>query len=137
MTPQRRTLAFTSLDEVMPEVDRLRRGHTTVGSWSLAQICRHLATVLRRVVDLPASTPRDTGQELGEDRKREVLETGRLPEGLPAPQVVLPPETLDEAEEAESLRQAIAYFQSSPGPVAPHRLFGPLTRDEWHRLQSI
>ena len=130
-------LRFSSLDEVLPEVERLRNGHTTVGNWTLAQICRHLATVLRRVADLPASTPRDPSQELGEERKREVLETGRLPEGLPAPQVLLPEGGLDEGEEAENLRQAIAYFQSSPGPVAPHRLFGPLTRDEWHQLQCI
>jgi uncharacterized protein DUF1569 len=137
MTTQRRTLQFASLDEVMPEVDRLRQGHTTVGTWSLAQICRHLATVLRRVVDLPASTPHDPSQELGEERKREVLETGRIPEGLPAPQVVSPEGQLDEDVEAENLRQAIAYFQASPGPVAPHRFFGPLTRDEWHRLQCV
>ena len=75
MTPERRMLRFSSLDEVMPEVERLRNGHTTVGNWTLAQICRHLATVLRRVADLPASTPRDPSQELGEERKREVLET--------------------------------------------------------------
>jgi len=137
MATVRRTLGFASLDEVMPEVERLRQGHTTVGTWTLAQICRHLATVLRRVADLPASTPRDPSQELGEERKREVLESGRLPEGLPAPPGVLPEGTLDEAEEAENLRRAIAYSQSSPGPVAPHRFFGPLTRDEWHRLQCI
>ena len=46
MTPGRRAIQFESLDEIMPEVDRLLEGHTTVGNWSLAQICRHLATVL-------------------------------------------------------------------------------------------
>jgi len=48
MTPGRRTLRYESLDEVMPDVERLLEGHTTVGTWSLAQICRHLATVMRR-----------------------------------------------------------------------------------------
>ena len=57
MTQGRRTLRFNSLDEVMPDVERLLEGHSTVGNWSLAQICRHLSTVMRRVVDLPASTP--------------------------------------------------------------------------------
>ena len=49
----------------------------------------------------------------------------------------MPPADLDEREEAENLRQAIAHFRASPGPVIPHRIFGPLTRDEWHRLQLI
>ena len=48
MTQGRRTLRFNSLDEVMPEVERLLKGHSTVGTWSLAQICRHLSTVMRQ-----------------------------------------------------------------------------------------
>lgn len=137
MTPGRRILRFQSFDEVMPDVERLLEGHTTVGSWSLAQICRHLATVARRVVDLPASTSADPSQWVGEEQKREVFEKGLLPEGLPGPPELMPPGDLDEREEAEGFRRAIAHFLASPGPVIPHRIFGPLTRDEWHRLQLI
>ncbi len=137
MTTGRRTLRFESFDEIMPELERLLEGHTTVGSWSLAQICRHLATVSRRVVDLPASTPSDPSQWVGEDQKRRVLETGMIPEGMPAPPEILPSETLDEREEAEGVRSAIAHYLASPGPAIPHRIFGPLTRDEWDRLQLI
>jgi hypothetical protein len=137
MTNGRRTLRFASLDEVMPEVARLRRGHTTLGTWTLAQVCRHLANVMNRVIDLPASTPRDPSLEFGLEKKREVFETGRLPEGLPAPPGVVPSGELDEGEEAEGLGRAIDRFRSSPGPLAPHRFFGPLTRDEWHQLQCI
>ena len=108
MNPGRRTLRYASLDEVMPDVERLLRGHTTVGQWSLAQICRHLATVMRRVVDLPASTPHDATQEVGEERKRQVFESGMLPEGIPAPPTVLPTGSLDEREEVEGLRQGRA-----------------------------
>jgi hypothetical protein len=43
MTPGRRTLGYESFEEVMPDVERLLPGHTTVGDWTLAQICRHLA----------------------------------------------------------------------------------------------
>ena len=137
MTPGRRTLRFETFDEVMPDVERLLEGHTTVGRWSLAQICRHLATVTRRVVDLPASTPADPSQWVGEEQKRQVFESGRLSEGLPGPPELMPPEHLDEPEEAEGLRLAIAHFLASPGPAIPHRLFGPLSRAEWHRLQLI
>lgn len=137
MTPGRRTLRFKSFDDVMPEVERLLKGHTTAGTWSLAQICRHLATVARRVVDLPASTPQDPSQWVPEERKREVLETGQLPEGIKGPPEIMPPANLDEREEAEGLRAAIAHYRASSGPVIPHRVFGPLTKAEWDQLQLI
>jgi hypothetical protein len=137
MTPGRRTLRIESFDDVMPDVERLLEGHTTVGTWSLAQVCRHLATAMRRVVDLPASTPHDPSLRVPEEQKRQVFESGVLPEGVPGPPEVIPAETLGAREEAEGLRAAIAYYKASPGPVIPHRLFGPLTRAEWDRLQLI
>lgn len=133
----RRALRFQSFDEVMPDVERLLQGHKTVGTWSLGQICRHLALVARRVVDMPTSTPADPSQWVPEDQKREVFASGQLPEGLPGPPENRPPSGLDALEEAEGLRQAIAYYRASPGPAIPHRLFGPLTREEWERLQLI
>jgi hypothetical protein len=137
MTPGRRTLSYNSLDEVMPDVERLMERHTTVGNWTLAQICRHLATVMRRVVDLPASTPHDSSKWVGEEQKRQVLESGMLPEGLPGPPELMPADTRSAREEADGLRQAIAHYKASTGPVIPHRIFGPLTKQEWDRLQLI
>jgi hypothetical protein len=49
----------------------------------------------------------------------------------------VPTSTLGEREEVEGLRQGIAHYRASPGPVIPHRIFGPLTKDEWDRLQLI
>jgi hypothetical protein len=137
MTPGRRTLRYGGFDDIMPDVERLLAGHTTVGNWSLAQICRHTAAVMRRVVDLPASTPHDPSLWVGEEKKREVFESGLIPEKLPAPPQLVPEETLGEREEAEGLRQAIAYYKASSGPVIPHRLFGPLSKEEWDRIQLI
>ncbi len=137
MTEGRRNLRFEQFDEVMPEVERLLEGHTTVGNWSLAQICQHLATVLRRVVDLPATTPQDPSKWVSVEQKRHVLESGRLPEGLPGPAEIMPIDTLGEREEAEGLRAAIAHYKASAGPVIPHRILGPLTKAEWDRLQLI
>ena len=135
MTPERRELRFTSFDDVMPDVERLLRGHRTVGHWSLGQILRHLAKVLRRVVDLPATTPFDTSLWVSEEKKREVLGSGLIPEGLPAPAEVVSEESFDPAEQAEELRRAIAHFKASSGPVIPHRFLGPLTKAEWDQIQ--
>jgi Protein of unknown function (DUF1569) len=137
MTPGRRTISYNTLDEVMPDVEQLLEGHTTVGNWSLAQICRHVATVMRRVVDLPASAPHDPSLVVGEEQKRQVFESGMIPEGLPGPPEVMPATTLSEREEAEGLRQAIVHYKASSGPVIAHRLFGPLNKAEWDRLQLI
>lgn len=137
MTSGRRTLSYSSLDDVMPDVERLLNGHTTVGNWSLAQICRHLATVMRRIVDLPASTPQDPSQWVSAEQKRQIFDSGTLPEGIPGPPETMPQETLSDREEAEGLRQAIAHYKASPGPVIPHRIFGPLTKAEWDRLGLI
>jgi hypothetical protein len=135
MQPGRRTLRYESFDDVMPDVERLLEGHTTVGNWSLAQICRHLAAVLRRHVDLPASTVFDPADRVSEEQKRRMLQSGILPEGIVAPPGVLPEAARSEREEAEGLRAAIAYYRESPGPVVPHRILGPLTREEWDRFE--
>ena len=137
MTPGRRSLSFGNFDEIMPDVKRLLQGHTTVGNWSLAQICRHVATVMRRVVDLPASTPQDPSLWVGEEQKRQIFDSGMLPEGIQGPAVVMPTEALGEREEADRLRQAIEHYKASAGPAIAHRLFGPLTKAEWDRLTLI
>ena len=137
MTPGRRTLRYQSLDEIMPDVERLLEGHTTVGNWTLAQICRHLAVVLRRVVDLPASTPADPSLLVSAEEKKRFFDSGVVQEGMPGPPQVMPTETLSEREEAEGLRQALAHYSASPGPVVPHRRFGALSRAEWDKFQLI
>jgi hypothetical protein len=137
MTYGRRTLRYESFEEVMPDVERLLAGHTTVGRWTLAQICHHLAAVLRRHVDLPASTVFDPSDQVPEESKREMLESGVLPGGIAAPPGVLPEAVGGEREEAEGLRAAIAYYRDSSGPAIPHRILGPLTREEWDRFELI
>ena len=51
MNPARRPLTFTSLEQVMPDVDRLLEGHKTVGAWTLGQICGHLTGAFTSTVD--------------------------------------------------------------------------------------
>ncbi|ODT98350.1 MAG: hypothetical protein ABS79_06030 [Planctomycetes bacterium SCN 63-9] len=137
MTPGRRTLRFASLDEIMPEVESLVGRNRTVGNWSFAQICNHLAAVARRTVDMPASTPVDPNLFLGEEKKKAAFESGLIPEGLPAPEGVEPASVGDEPTEVEGLRQALTHYKASPGPVMTHRFFGPLTKAEWDRLQCM
>jgi Protein of unknown function (DUF1569) len=137
LTPGRRTLGYETFDEVMLDVERLLQGHTTVGNGTLAQICRHLAAIRRRHVDLPASTTFDPSDRVSEDRKRRIMETGVLPEGIEAPPGVLPAATLSKREEAEGLCAAIGDYRASAGPGMRLRIPGSLTRDERHRIELI
>jgi Protein of unknown function (DUF1569) len=121
----------------MPDVERLLQGHRTVGNWSLAQICHHLAAVLRRHVDLPAGTQFDPSDRVSEDVKRRMLTAGILPPDIEAPAGTTPQAVGAQREEAERLRTAIAYYLESPGPVVTHRIFGPLTREEWDRFELV
>lgn len=138
MNPDRRALQFASLDEILPDVHRLIGGHRTVGSWSLGQICDHLATVNRIFVDTPAEPKPDPALRVSDEQKGQVFATGELPEGRPLPGKLIPPELVDAAEGAERLRASLAYYQASPtGPVMDHRLFGSLSREEWDRVICI
>ena len=137
MTPGRRTLRYPGLDEIMPDVDRLLEGHTTVGNWSLRADLpppgdRHAPGGRPARVDAPRRLPVGRrGAEDGSSSSRAWSPRGSRHRRL------LPAEALDEREEAEGLRQAIAHYKASPGPVVPHVLFGPLTREEWDRFHCI
>ncbi|WP_165067460.1 DUF1569 domain-containing protein [Paludisphaera rhizosphaerae] len=137
MTSGRRSLQFRNFDEINDEVARLLEGCSTVGSWTLGQICNHLATVTRRILNAPVNGPHDTSLRVSEEQRDRVLSTGVLPEGISLPGGLAPPEDMDAREAARFLRQTLADFAAAPGPFAPHRLFGTLSRDQWNRLVCV
>ena len=90
--PERRTLDFARLDDVMPEVDRLLAGHATVGNWSLGQICNHLARVFRMSVEgSTVNAPWLIRATLGPVVKRKVLREGSVATGIKTPDIFVPP----------------------------------------------
>lgn len=134
MTPGRRSIRYENLDGIMPDVEHLLRGYTKVGQWSVGGMCRHLASIMRASVDLPASTKFDPSMRVDADTRRAMLERGEIPEGIPTGPALEPPTGLDDREEAENLRAAIVHYRSSADPEIDHPLLGPLTRPEWDRM---
>jgi Protein of unknown function (DUF1569) len=135
---ERRPLSFTSLAEVMPDVDRLLRGHRTVGKWSLGQICNHLAgSLIYSVEGFPGKAPWLIRKLIGSRAKRDLFRKGRMDEGMKLPEKFLPRPGLDPRAEAEALRGALNVYSAHAGPLADHPLFGPLGRDEWTHLHCI
>lgn len=136
--PERRTLQFKNLDEAMAEVDRLVKGHATLGRWSLGQICNHLSSVVIYSVEgFPGGAPWIVRRTFGPVVKRRVLKSGRLPGGLKLPDKFQPRAGLDARAEAEALRASIRLFSSATGPLVEHPFFGRLTADEWRRIHAI
>jgi hypothetical protein len=138
MSNDPRTLAFVSLNEVMPEVDRLVDRHRTVGNWSLAQICNHLSGFIILSVDgFPKLAPWILRKTVGPLVCQRILKTGRIPTGIKTPKEFEPKPGLDAQAEVEALRAAIQVFSAHPGPFATHLFFGSLTRSQWERLHAI
>lgn len=135
---RRRPLHFTSLDEVMPDVERLLIGHTTVGRWSLAQICSHLAMAVNYSVDgYPGLGPWVLRRTIGPWAVRRTFRTGRVPQGLPLPRKYHPQPGSEARTEAEALRAALARFTAHIGPPVEHPFGGRLTRADWHRFHAV
>jgi hypothetical protein len=138
MNAARRALTFTSLDQVMPDVDRLLEGHTTVGRWSLGQICNHLTGSITSTVEgFPAKAPWLVRKTVGPLILRRILTTGRFPEGIKLPKEHLPRPGVDARAEAEALRAALRLLASHPGPLTEHPLAGPIPRADWDRFTCI
>lgn len=135
---ERRSLTFSRLDQVMPDVDRLLAGHQTIGNWSLGQICNHLSKTLQSSIDgFGRRAPWYLRLALGRVMKKRVLQAGTMTAGIKLPEQALPKPGLDDRAEAEALRAALNYFSGHAGAVAPHPFFGRMTKDEWSRLHAI
>jgi hypothetical protein len=132
---ERRTLDFQSLDEVMPEVERLVEGHNTVGQWSLAQILDHLATAIRlTALGRVEPTPRPHSEAF----RRRFFQRRRFPEGVEAPHPRLIPQAdADLQASMARLREAIERWGSVEGPFPAHPLLGQLSKDEWAQFHCI
>ena len=133
----RRThLDFASEDEVIADVNRLRRGCTQAGAWSLPQVCYHLdkATQLRmQPGPFPPTTPE---QEARRETFRNIMATGRLPDGIQAPDAMQPPPDCGDAA-IDAFIATLERFKRFSGPIAPHRLFGHLSDADARRLNRI
>jgi hypothetical protein len=137
---RRRSLTFASLDEVMPDVDRLLRGHTTVGKWSLGQICSHLTQGIHFTID---GFPREVRAPwiIRKTMLRlllwYILRTGRFPSGIWTPARYRPVPGVDAGVEAESLRAALQRLAAHSGPLTEHPLDGTVSRAVWERFHCI
>jgi hypothetical protein len=132
-TPGRRKLRFDSYDQILGEVERLAPAHRTLGNWTLAQICGHLADTQQFAVE-PGQPEIRTSPlfraTVGRLALRVLLWFGFIPErqGDLAPR---PPADLDAA--LRHLRGSIRRISTEP-MTARHPIFGRLTAEQWRQF---
>ena len=135
--PERRNLNYASTADVAADIRRLRdAGYDKCGQWSLPQACHHLNVTCRFVMspaEPQANTPEQDGRR---PMLARVMETGKLPPGIEAPEAVRPPADAPESA-VDDLLATLAAFERFPGPFRPHRLFGNLSHAEMRRLTLI
>jgi len=132
----RRVLSFNTEDDVIVEVQRLRRGYTQAGAWSLPQMCAHLDKAVQFGMQ-PGPFAPDTPEQLKDkERVPGILATGKLPEGIKAPEPMLPPADCGD-ESIDAFLVTIEKYKRFPGPTAPHRIFGKLAEPDARRLNLI
>ena len=124
----RRDLSYANEDEVIADVEKLRRGHVRLGAWTFDQICWHLEQGVRYRMAPPPHPPNTPEQDARVGVLKQVLASGKLPGNIVAPDPMVPPK--DPGPHAvDSFLQSMREFKAFPGPIAPHRIFGKL-RDE-------
>jgi len=136
----RRALSFSTLDEVRAEMDRIiasERAGTLrrTGNWSVGQTFGHLAAWLEYPYTGYPMSPPWVVRMLARLFKKKFM-SGSLPPGVrirgaPAGTYGVDPMSLEAG--AARLKAAMARMESTP-PTSPNPLFGPLTHDEWKRL---
>lgn len=133
----RRTgLRFADEDAVVADVRHLRKGCARAGNWTLPQACWHLDAALRSRMKPgphPATTPEQAARR---PQLEQVLASGRLPDGLVAPDHFTPPPACGD-EAIDAFLATIEQFKAYPGPIVPHRLFGQLPDADARRLNLI
>ena len=134
----RRTLAFNSLDQVMPDVDRLMAGYTKVGNWNLGQACNHMAKgVVTAIEGADFKAPWLLRMTLAPIFLRQILKSGKMREQIKVPESLFPKPGLDDRAAAAALRAALQLYSAHRGPLADHPFFGRLTREQMDRLHCI
>ena len=133
----RRPLTIEKVMQIMPEVRRLLPGHRTIGQWTLAQICRHLADSFHGSMDgLDLSRHRIKRFFMAKQMLRHAIEHGIPRNYLVDPQLT-PPPGLDLDDSVDALCEAIDRYVRHNGRLHAHPLFGRMDRPTWDRVHCI
>lgn len=129
----RRTVCYTSLDEILADAERIAAApYQTAGEWHYGQILNHLATAIDMTFDgFGFQSPWYARMLIAPLMKKRFLHQP-MPAGFKLPPhaaSLLPPPTSGIDEELDHLRRSLARLKSDT-PSAPHPFLGRLTKEE-------
>jgi hypothetical protein len=132
-----RKLNLRSEDDIIAEVNRLRKGYRKTGNWSLPQISWHVGTLIDKYLAPPVSatpTPDETTKKVG--FVDAMLKTRQSPPGFEAPpQLVASPDLTDAAVDhfIESLKKMKTYAH----PLVGMGPCGPVKIEEFRQVHCV
>jgi hypothetical protein len=135
--PGRRLIRYANEDEAIADVERLRKGYTQIGGWSLPQMAWHLNLAVRARMK-PGPHPPDSPEQIARrPMAQHVLSmNGYLPDGITAPEPMQPPADAPDTS-VDDLITALRELKGYTAEIAPHRLFGRLPDADARRLNLI
>lgn len=138
-TKERRRLDFQSWDELLADVDHLRRsGYQRAGNWDLSQIVDHVGEGLRTAVrGNEHRAPWFIRKLLGPIILKRILRERRMKAGIKVPAWWLPGPAHDESQAVDRFHSDVAAFQKLTTLPFPHPFFGQLSKSQWSDLVLI
>jgi hypothetical protein len=139
MNPTRRPLNFSDEAAAMMEAERLlAAGYDRCGTWSLGQVCEHVAKFIDCSLDgFPMRGPWLMRKVVGPAVLPLMLKRGTMPAGFRAPKEFLPADGLDDQAGVRKLRASFERFTSHRGELQPSPMLGRMTPGQWKRLHLI
>lgn len=130
----RRSIAFTTLDEVRDDINTLASGsYVTIGQWSFAQILDHLASSLNNSIDgFPFKASWFVRWCVAPFVKNSIL-TKPMKPGFRLPKRFSSYLPSDDCSMDEALPKVLAAIKrlETETPVADHPFFGKMASEEW------
>jgi hypothetical protein len=138
-SPERRELSFTSLDEMVADVEQLARGETrTTGNHTFGQIVEHLAITLDAVVGKTVPPRPPLIVRLIMPIAKHFILRGPVQPGFKLPNnaesFFWPQGNVDLHQSIAHLKAAVENYKIK-GPLAIHPVFGKLSPEKTFKLQ--
>jgi len=130
---QRRALKFSNVNELIEDVQRLRRGYTQLGKWTLPQICFHVRFPLDASLKEPESTEPTEEQKKYQGFLELVIASGWPEKELDAPPPMRPGEHLGE-EEIDAFLDSLGKLNVYLPAYVDAFIFGPVEEEKFRKF---
>lgn len=132
----KRDLHYKTTEDVLLDVERLKRGNRKLGNWTLAQACWHLNEIMKYLM-APGPHAETTREQLQAQARLEImLTTGQMPrKRIEAPPAVVPPPTAGERDVNDFMKTLVVFMGHKN--YATHRIFGKLSDEDMRKLNLV